>query len=135
MTRRPPRSTRTDTPFPYTTLFRSAAFRRGEHLWLVFDRPAPSQVVQQIADAAPQLGEVQLLEDGGATILLIRAQPTVAPRLSRDGTSWTVDLRPRSPLPGKALAAPVVESEEGGRVRYRSEEHTSEPQSLMRLSY
>src|SRR3546814_4793178 len=25
MTRRPPRSTRTDTPFPYTTLFRSAA--------------------------------------------------------------------------------------------------------------
>src|SRR3546814_19385464 len=25
MRRRPPRSTRTDTPFPYTTLFRSAA--------------------------------------------------------------------------------------------------------------
>src|SRR3546814_4646435 len=27
MIRRPPRSTRTDTLFPYTTLFRSAAFR------------------------------------------------------------------------------------------------------------
>ncbi|MGF1631448.1 MAG: tetratricopeptide repeat protein [Kiloniellaceae bacterium] len=96
----------------------AAAFRRGENLWLVFDRPAPAQVVQQIAEEAPHLGEVQLLEEGGATILLIRAQPTVVPRLSREGSIWTVDLRPRSPLPERALAAPVVESEEGGRVRY-----------------
>src|SRR3546814_7673110 len=29
MIRRPPRSTRTDTLFPYTTLFRSGAFRSG----------------------------------------------------------------------------------------------------------
>src|SRR3546814_17647159 len=29
MIRRPPRSTRTDTLFPYTTLFRSASFRGG----------------------------------------------------------------------------------------------------------
>src|SRR3546814_6007946 len=30
MIRRPPRSTRTDTLFPYTTLFRSGKFRDGE---------------------------------------------------------------------------------------------------------
>src|SRR3546814_14941959 len=35
MIRRPPRSTRTDTPFPYTTLFRSA----GRGLWAGGDRP------------------------------------------------------------------------------------------------
>src|SRR3546814_13326506 len=29
MLRRPPRSTRTDTLFPYTTLFRSFSYRRG----------------------------------------------------------------------------------------------------------
>src|SRR3546814_20861791 len=34
MIRRPPRSTRTDTLFPYTTLFRSAL----AHLWLVAGR-------------------------------------------------------------------------------------------------
>src|SRR3546814_15701580 len=37
MRRRPPRSTRTDTLFPYTTLFRSAPFRavgRRPRLWL-----------------------------------------------------------------------------------------------------
>src|SRR3546814_14448797 len=31
MRRRPPRSTRTDTPFPYTTLFRSARHRDPAH--------------------------------------------------------------------------------------------------------
>src|SRR3546814_1240804 len=31
MIRRPPRSTRTDTLFPYTTLFRSRDFRQAEH--------------------------------------------------------------------------------------------------------
>src|SRR3546814_17887701 len=31
MIRRPPRSTRTDTLFPYTTLFRSQAFRARPH--------------------------------------------------------------------------------------------------------
>src|SRR3546814_4769276 len=36
MIRRPPRSTRTDTLFPYTTLFRSSRVSRrfqGAHLW------------------------------------------------------------------------------------------------------
>src|SRR3546814_16464403 len=37
MIRRPPRSTRTDTLFPYTTLFRSILSRavrlQGQHLW------------------------------------------------------------------------------------------------------
>lgn len=101
----------------------AAAFRRGEHLWLVFDRPAPRDAVKLIAAGAPHLGEVRLLEENGATILLILAQPTVAPRLSRDGSRWTVDLRPRSPLPERALAAPVVEggdnkAEGTARVRY-----------------
>src|SRR3546814_7361155 len=74
MIRRPPRSTRTDTLFPYTTLFRSGAGRRragGPHHCR---RPRPAR--------------------GG----------------------------------GRAPAAPR-------RPRRRSEEHTSELQSLMRISY
>src|SRR3546814_15059048 len=43
MIRRPPRSTRTDTLFPYTTLFRSADIPLGPqcHRWMVLieDRP------------------------------------------------------------------------------------------------
>src|SRR3546814_8996158 len=78
MIRRPPRSTRTDTLFPYTTLFRSLDRRR-----LV----APGQ----------------------------RHQP---PHRERQG-----------PVDGKALRH-VADGEAG-----RSEEHTSELQSLMRISY
>src|SRR3546814_6387052 len=37
MIRRPPRSTRTDTLFPYTTLFRSASLKRTCHLGIVED--------------------------------------------------------------------------------------------------
>src|SRR3546814_14942695 len=40
MIRRPPRSTRTDTLFPYTTLFRSPREGRGRERWAVATRPA-----------------------------------------------------------------------------------------------
>src|SRR3546814_13665620 len=36
MIRRPPRSTRTDTLFPYTSLFRSAGIERGAHMAMYF---------------------------------------------------------------------------------------------------
>lgn len=100
----------------------AAAFRRGENLWLVFDRPAPKDVVERIAAMAPHLGEVRLMENEGSTILIIGAAPTVVPRLSREGSRWTVDLRPRSPLPERGLAAPVIETpteDEGGGTRIR----------------
>src|SRR3546814_15076677 len=44
MIRRPPRSTRTDTLFPYTTLFRSASFPTGSCLPTKL-RPAQAQQV------------------------------------------------------------------------------------------
>src|SRR3546814_8665235 len=76
MIRRPPRSTRTDTLFPYTTLFRSAG-----------------------RDGAPDP---------------CRISP----------------VQPRREFPvGGALPSPF------DRAAARSEEHTSELQSLMRISY
>src|SRR3546814_2085638 len=43
MIRRPPRSTRTDTLFPYTTLFRSAIRRRSGALPVLPDAALPAQ--------------------------------------------------------------------------------------------
>src|SRR3546814_1639634 len=84
MIRRPPRSTRTDTLFPYTTLFRSAR-RQDQHI--------PHARGFQARGHDPQLRRH-------------------APRTFRARR-----LGPRAP--GSA----------------RSEEHTSELQSLMRISY
>src|SRR3546814_1816796 len=96
MIRRPPRSTRTDTLFPYTTLFRSS--REPHH-----------QLVQR------QAGEKS---DG---------------EIARKHCQLTA----RSFLPGPVEAARPGDDKEVLQVglQQRSEEHTSELQSLMRISY
>lgn len=96
----------------------AAAFRRGENLWLAFDRPPPRDLEEVVTAVARHLGSVRLLEVPGATVMAISALPTVAPRLTRDENRWIVDLRPRSALPQRALAAPVVESRDYNRVRF-----------------
>src|SRR3546814_21138243 len=78
MIRRPPRSTRTDTLFPYTTLFRSPA-------------------------------------------------PPAALRRSR--------FLDRSQVPGPIFRKESDHADASARPSGRSEEHTSELQSLMRISY
>src|SRR3546814_3738686 len=90
MIRRPPRSTRTDTLFPYTTLFRSRPHGRDE-------RDAFSTLLQ-CRNGTVKRGDI------------------------------TDDLHARLPSDiGGANATPCG--------CHRSEEHTSELQSLMRISY
>src|SRR3546814_1566762 len=96
MIRRPPRSTRTDTPFPYTTLFRSRA-----------------QATARAGDALPSDGH-----DDPA-----RAERAEA---ERGGLHHQ-----RIFAGGQRRHAALS----GGEAQLRSEEHTSELQSLMRISY
>src|SRR3546814_8117088 len=93
MIRQPPRSTRTDTRFPYTTLFRS----------------------QVIHDLGPGEGLGQEYHVG----------------------MLGSHLRDQPPPEGEGLGVGVVHAEEPDAVPdpERSEEHTSELQSLMRISY
>src|SRR3546814_5880046 len=98
MIRRPPRSTRTDTLFPYTTLFRSVVDRQH-------------RAVERHADEQPA-----------------RARP---------GPDFRLELA----IGGQRRAAPdrpcghACIGTEGDLAVDRSEEHTSELQSLMRISY
>src|SRR3546814_6039401 len=93
MERRPPRSTRTDTLFPYTTLFRS----HQHHHDLLAQR-------QLDAEELGQEDHRHALEQRGAVLV---------------GGGADGQHEARHP-PGQAK---------------RSEEHTSELQSLMRISY
>src|SRR3546814_5003394 len=102
MIRRPPRSTRTDTLFPYTTLFRSPA--RPEP-------PARRRRPRQPAAAAPVGKHHRRGEAAGAG--RAAADRRTAQRAGRAAGQGT-GPRPR---------------------HHRSEEHTSELQSLMRISY
>src|SRR3546814_5949636 len=102
MIRRPPRSTRTDTLFPYTTLFRAQA---GDELAVT--------VVQPGRHAA-----------GLAEQRLGRLRPARMRHLR-------VDVRPEPVLAGLQ----VLPERYRALIGERSEEHTSELQSLMRISY
>src|SRR3546814_6681350 len=114
MIRRPPRSTRTDTLFPYTTLFRSGLAlgrfeQRGALADALFERlVGPAQAA---LDAA-EFGDVG-----------VRGHEAAAGhRVAADLDDAAVGHHPL----GQVRTAGAHE---------RSEEHTSELQSLMRISY
>src|SRR3546814_1989859 len=90
MIRRPPRSTRTDTLFPYTTLFRS--------------------LLQPLADGAKLLGKEDLIPAAADKPVFFFAPLVVF-------------------VTAICSVAVIPFGEQ------RSEEHTSELQSLMRISY
>src|SRR3546814_1049700 len=92
MIRRPPRSTRTDTLFPYTTLFRSECFGKSRALW--HTRQIDSRTVEGTNKA--YLEELVRTYGEDSDIAKVRVL---------------------------------------GQFPSRSEEHTSELQSLMRISY
>src|SRR3546814_5659634 len=133
MIRRPPRSTRTDTLFPYTTLFRSRA--SGRPAFEVGDMVAHDAAMLAIARATA--ANAHLLERACG-----QAQPCgrllgVQEWASRPCLSRIV----HRPSPAR-ITLGCHAAEGGKRPRDeatmradRSDEHTSELQSLMRISY
>src|SRR3546814_3488501 len=102
MIRRPPGSTRTDTLFPYTTLFRSQGnlvFYGGLIL------PGPALMRSALATGTANLPEANAP---------FAAYPTHT---------------------HQAISSGIAAAQAGALLRQRSEEHTSELQSLMRISY
>src|SRR3546814_6403370 len=124
MIRRPPRSTRTDTLFPYTTLFRSCR------------EPAPVQ--------GQSGGEREAREDeqdaAAAQVMAGQAEQVVCEgrwgRFRRSGGDGHDDDPCLLAVVGVAPAARESCLRKNVTLDgVRSEEHTSELQSLMRISY
>src|SRR3546814_5343447 len=161
---RPPRSTRTDTLFPYTTLFRS--------VWLQQGRPDKTREIilreraRRVANGATDseidfinfllsfeqvaAGEWQEMRDGLLPLIRGNAMedswitPMVLARLAlachfAPGEACPTDLVARA---DRAFALPYFANATYLHIepllnlaQLRSEEHTSELQSLMRISY
>src|SRR3546814_10504160 len=124
MIRRHPRSTRTDPPFPYPPLFRSDR-RRDARCRRLDRKPDPAR-----RDARRQRDRRDRHPRRAGTQRRCGARQ--APRLTEPRGRADVDADPglnpvREPRPTLERVRPVE--------RHRSEEHTSELQSLMRISY
>src|SRR3546814_7700423 len=112
MLRLPPRSTRTDTLFPHTTLFRS-------------DCQAPGPRPRRITWLRPELGNLR-----PAPSTTEAPADAVAAHDPGDGPT---DLAIQHGSPRHERELPTLLHEH--KPSARSEEHTSELQSLMRISY
>src|SRR3546814_8476034 len=104
MIRRPPRSTRPDTLFPYPTLFRSIP-------------PTP--------DYTPRAGRGRTTHWKPSSSPRKRG-PSDFPRCTKNASSRLRVQDDQERIAGPFLRSPAA---------HRSEEHTSELQSLMRISY
>src|SRR3546814_9734949 len=119
MIRRPPRSTRTDTLFPYTTLFRSGpellaeAGPLGRLRDLVRVEPGPADDIAHEQGGEQDAGQHAADEQLG----------------DRDVGGDAVDDHDQRRRDHEAERAGA------GQRAARSEEHTTELQSLMRISY
>src|SRR3546814_8758656 len=116
MIRRPPRSTRTDTLFPYTTLFRS-----HEH----------DQHEQKEHRSTPHAAEED--RGKGADHADGQAADDDAPEAAEPAERHGHEGHQREVVSDVGRRASERQKQEAGQ--RRSEEHTSELQSLMRLSY
>src|SRR3546814_6491817 len=112
MIRRPPRSTRTDTLFPYTTLFRSRQTVEEEGV---------GGAEAQLAPRQQALGLVVMGDDPG--------------KLGGGKVGIERQARARQRFRLGAILLQALYDPGGAAVLPRSEEHTSELQSLIRNSY
>src|SRR3546814_5038738 len=114
MIRRPPRSTRTDTLFPYTTLVRSVG------------------VSAAISDSERTTATGTLLADVKPTFSWVRLAQRVPVRIAIDRVPKGLML-----VAGRTATVTLDGADEQLDPKHilRSEEHTSELQSLMRISY
>src|SRR3546814_15014361 len=153
MIRRPPRSTRTDPPFPYTTLFRSIdeIERETRHDVIAFltnlaEHVGPeARFVHQGMTSSDVLDTCLAVQLTQATDILLADMDRVLAALKQRalehkhsvcvGRSHGIHAEPTTF--GVKLAGNYAALARG-RARLeaaRSEEHTSELQSLMRISY
>src|SRR3546814_6551735 len=109
MIRRPPRSTRTDTLFPYTTLFRSAGLR-------------PDSAQRGASHRDPSRRNAPVSPPRSRYVAGRKGKSRISRQCDLAADVLHARKRRDTDLPRQPRAE-------------RSEEHTSELQSLMRISY
>src|SRR3546814_7852453 len=135
MIRRPPRSTRTDTLFPYTTRFRSP--RRAAPGKVRADSRPEQRDVKDVVVVAREHEGIERQPGRRADVQEMIRPAGCGNRLSPEFPAGFREVgNERAGVP-RRIGSPVARAGQrvGAQKGARSEEHTSELQSLMRISY
>src|SRR3546814_5838034 len=128
MIMRPPRSTRTDTLFPYTTLFRSPVRRKKSGQRRARDHRLLVVVVTQAGGQLQSIADLEI----GLTEQAVRLDLQIVGVVAEEG--GRKERRRQRSAGGRRVVRRRKGSQHARQI-IRSEEHTSELQSLMRNSY
>src|SRR3546814_2519294 len=141
MIRRPPRSTRTDNSFPTR---RSSDLDANGQVRALFGRKIEG-LSAELPAVAPRVSGAQALASAkraalGSRLLAMRVQAEKSRQVvfvgddGRAHMAWEVSFFADSARGGSPTSPLVIVDAASGAI-LRSEEHTSELQSLMRISY
>src|SRR3546814_6936385 len=143
MTRRPPRSTLTDTLFPYTTLFRSDRHRRRRRDQREDVGFIMAVIAQNLSDGVDLVIETfgeqradRAVDQAADQRFLFRRAAFALEEAAGDAAGRRIFFLVMDGQGKEVLAfLDLLGGGDGAQDDRRSEEHTSELQSLMRISY
>src|SRR3546814_6378220 len=131
MIRRPPRSTRTDTLVPYTTLFRSQ-LSGGQRQRVALARALAVDPKLLLLDEPFGALDAKVRKDLRRWLRELHAQMGLTSIFVTHDQEEALELADRVVVMDHGVIEQIGTPEE---IYMRSEEHTSELQSLMRISY
>lgn len=108
----------------------AAVFRRGDHIWIVFDQEAPLDLAPLRQQGAPLLDRIEQLPVNGATVIRMLAEPGINPIVSLEGFNWVVDFRDGAyPVANQAEIRAEADADQGPRLLFP----TANPGALINM--
>lgn len=83
----------------------AAVFRRGENLWVVFDKRATIDTEALIKDGAGLITAVEQVPSSNGAVLRMTTPESVNPDIKRAGLAWLLEFMPQPLIPSAPLQA------------------------------
>ncbi|MTI11240.1 AMIN domain-containing protein [Curvivirga aplysinae] len=109
--------------FPWSENVGAAVFRRGENVWIVFDKRAPVDLAPLRQQGQPLITRVEQLPVGGATVFRLKTLPGINPIVQKEGFDWLLEFRQGPILPSiQATIQADVDGDIGPHLNFPSDE-------------
>ncbi len=83
----------TQLRFDWTEPVAAAVFRRGQGIWIAFDKPRQFDTGLLLQQASPAISAVTQVASSSGSVLRLVAGRGINPAVQRNGFAWIVDLR------------------------------------------